>query len=58
MVLASVRDTSLAAWMDLQPLLSDRQELVYLALKSHGPLMNIELASLLRWSINCVPYHL
>lgn len=49
-----VRDTSLMAWMDLQPVLGEKQMCVYGMLKSLGSATNMEVAYLLGWSINRV----
>jgi hypothetical protein len=53
-LLASVRDTSLLAWLNLQPELGAKQALVYAALKVGGPMTNMELSVALGWSINRV----
>lgn len=54
MAMASVRDTSLMAWMEVQSSLGEKQGLVFAALKAFGPMTNMELASHLGWSINRV----
>ena len=48
------RDTSLMAWMDLQPVLGEKQMFVYNALKYLHSATNMELAHMLGWSINRV----
>ena len=49
-----VRDTSLLAWVDLQPVLGEKQLRVYETLKSLRAATNMEVASVLGWSINRV----
>lgn len=54
MISPSVQDTSLNAYMDISPVLAERQQRVYLALKANHPMTNMELSQYLGWTINCV----
>lgn len=53
MASVGVRETSLIAWMRVQPL-GDKQERVYDVIRSNGRVTNMEIAQLLGWSINRV----
>lgn len=52
--MSSVRDTSLLAYQELEPVLGIRQQTVYAMLQAGCSMTNMELARALGWSINRV----
>ena len=52
--MASVRDTSLMAYIEVEPELGARQMHVLSVLRERGSLTNTELSQVLNWTINRV----
>lgn len=53
-MLSSVRDTSLMAYIEIEPELGARQMHVLSVLRERGSLTNTELSQVLNWTINRV----
>lgn len=49
-----IQETSLNAWIEVQPTLTGRRLQVYDVLMSRGPLTNAEIGRLIHLPINCV----
>lgn len=49
-----MQQTSILAFLEVQPKLSERQAAVLEAIEEHGPVNNRELAEYLAWPVNCI----